>query len=259
MKVHNPRFFVLLAAIISQYTNEARLIRASLSDHLTPADYKAMATRPNRRPRNLQRRNGPRTASNASALQRIGSNNNIVLYDAEAVHRLDAVNKAPPHFTEKVKVVTSYTSSAGGTINIAHDADPVAGSGPVNAWSTRYQTLFREYRVVSIRVTAESLTGNAGKCMLTIDDANGTTPTTALMEDQGYVTLSNAVGSQDSHAGGKWTLADTGESSWILTSQGRTPCYIKLYTDNAFWAAPAAATTKIVLHVLYTIEFRGRV
>lgn len=212
------------------------------------------SNRPNRNNRNRSSRN-----NNRSALIRISSNNNIVLYDAEAFDLTEKLTMAPPHFTEKVKAVTQYVSSGAGLIAAAHDCDPVAGSGPINAWATRYATLFREYRVVALRFVAESTNSTTGKTMVTIDDANGTAPTTALMEDQGYVMLSNAVGSNDSHCAGKWTLADTGESSWILTSQGRTPCYIKLYTDNAFWNTPAAATTKIVLHVLYTIQFRGRV
>jgi hypothetical protein len=216
----------------------------------------------NSNPRNRRNRQSARNRNssfNKTALLRLTAGNNITLYDAESMEKKASITKAPPHFTEVVQCRYNLTSSAGGDIAVALNTDPVAGTTAIINWATRYQSLFREYRVLVLRVKAESLSPTAGKTLLSMDDQSNIVPDVNSITDKRYVTFSNAVGSYDAHAGAKWLLGDLGEASWISTANSRTPCYVLLFTNTANWLTPAAATTNIGLTLTYTIEFRGRV
>jgi len=187
----------------------------------------------------------------------LGLNRNIQLWDYSDADPHPRGQKPPPQFIETVSASLVQVSSAGGVINVALDADPIAGF-VVNAWATRYATLFREYRILKVFFRIKALSANIGQTEVTIDEVNGTVPTLALMEDQGYVSVNNAVGSNDT-CYAQWRVNDLAEAAWKLTTASMTPCYLKIYTDNATLNTPAAATTKFDVRATYTIAFRGRV
>lgn len=212
------------------------------------------APRLNKSGRNGNRRNSSKRSNNM-ALISIGTN--IFLYAGlEGIHE---VKKAPPLFIDRVTSGVTFTCDAGGNIAQAFDLDPVGGTAAVPNWITRYGALFREYRVIKLIASIEALSPTAGKTLVTLDDINNTTPTLNLMNDQGYVVISNSVGSTDSHARLVWRLANFAEAGFVSTATTRTPCYFKAFTDNAHFLTPAAATTNFEISIVYTIQFRGRV
>jgi len=166
---------------------------------------------------------------------------------------------APPKFREVVTTAGAFTCSAGGGFASANSLDPIAGSIPVNTWAARYGALFTEYRVERISVFVESMSNTVGLTLFALDDSpNGSVaPSAASIEGLGYVQAENGFGSND-FAHLEWRLTDLSEAGWTGIAVSIIPCYLKIYTDNAVLNTPAAATTKYLVSVTYTITYRGR-
>jgi len=209
------------------------------------------------KPRKSRRSQANRVSRRPPPTYTLGLRQNIRLWedDDASLHRRG--QKGPPLFFEIASASLVVQSSAGGTIAQAMDADPIAGF-VLNGWATRYATLFREYRILKVFFRIKALAANTGETRVTIDDRNNTTPTLALMEDQGYVTVENAVGAKDT-CFAEWVNNDISEAGFSLTSASMTPCYLKIYTDNASLNTPANNTTKFTVKATYHFCFKGRV
>jgi len=169
------------------------------------------------------------------------------------------VHLAPPLFTEVVTTSAVLTCSAAGGIASALSLDPIAGGIPVNTWATRYGACFTEYRTDKIDILVEGIGGTIGETLFALDDSpNGAVaPSAASIEGLGFVQCQNGF-TANNYANLHWKLTDIAEAGFSGIAISLTPCYLKIYTDNGVLNTPAAATTKYLISITYTIVFRGR-
>jgi len=144
------------------------------------------------------------------------------------------------------KALVSATTP-GGTYTI----DPTA---QIQDWATRFQVMFKEYRVLGIDIEEHPLgyVSLGGYFKMWIDEKSATVPVQAdAVTVSGWnipIALTSKVKIR------KWRAKDLGDLAYTATQTSFVPGYVKVFYDTTFFS-PAGAIS-IFFPVNYLMEFR---
>ncbi len=129
-------------------------------------------------------------------------------------------------------------------------------------WSTRFQVVFKEYRVVrwEIKVRASQASTDAnGEHVAWFDEKNGIAPTLAGAYEQTTRCRPNNSDNPKSSYVMSWTPQDVFDYEFKATNSGASPvCYAKFYSDIVGFAnVNDTANNQLVIQPWFLIQFRG--
>lgn len=129
-------------------------------------------------------------------------------------------------------------------------------------WSTRFETLFKEYRVVrwEIKVRASQASTDAnGEHVSWFDEKNGITPTAAGAYEQTTRCRPNVSENPKSTYVMTWTPQDVLDYEFKATNSGASAvCFAKFYSDvTTFANVNDSSNNQLVVQPWYLIQFRG--
>jgi hypothetical protein len=152
---------------------------------------------------------------------------------------------------------TPYILTTTVTTGVISSATAVTGETLVTNWSTRFQAVFDEYRVMSTRFIIKSLVASTGVTRFFFD-SNGTAALIDAQERRGS-TLVNTNASTKSSYTMTYTPKEPGELAFVLTYLATTGTYpyFCAYTNAANFGATAVATPLWLIQPELVVEFRG--
>jgi len=143
------------------------------------------------------------------------------------------------------------TTVTTGVVAISRAYDPTA---EVTGWSTRFQSLWKEYRVVKVEACIELFSStNSGMLSTWIGTTSGVPASTDALDSKAIRFNASAVNMKHKIL---WVPSDPGDLNYKLTSASSTPAYFKLYTDTGNFGSPAAVTQLGLVSYLYWLQFR---
>jgi hypothetical protein len=147
------------------------------------------------------------------------------------------------------------TTSGAGVVALSIHNDPVT---QVNTWSTRFQTMFDEYRVIKCRWQFRCFNSTTpGVLNMFIDEKSSGAPVSA--DSQKMMGLKfNSSDVTKVHVL-DWTPSDPRDLEYndcATSVPADAGHYLKLYTDTANWGSPVS-TALGVLNCEYTLQLRG--
>jgi hypothetical protein len=155
--------------------------------------------------------------------------------------------------------VVLSTTVGTGLIAYVQAFDPQAD---VTNWSSRFQSLFSEFRIKMVEVHLVALTNTQGQAVVWWDEAASTltTPPTfveATERGQSFIPLS--VNSSKSVHVYRWVPRDIKDLIFYSTNTTtfNTPVGFKLFTNNANYGSSVVATPAFNVTIFFTLEFRG--
>lgn len=151
-------------------------------------------------------------------------------------------------------------------IQIAVASGSLASSVPLTStsvpnFSTRFQNLFQEYRLIGIRMVIKQITTpintSAGVSAFFVDEKNNSTPTASQALDRPRVEIPNILDTSARKYGINWTAHDLTDLDWSQISATPTPLYLKSYSDTANFMSTATTNTTFALSGTMRFQFRG--
>ncbi len=145
------------------------------------------------------------------------------------------------------------TSGAGGIATVIS----AAASNIVN-WSTRFATLFDEYRFLKVVWKVTPVQNQIGVTYFYVDENDSSVPTLTEARNHRHVILSNSnTASSRMPYLFKWRSADLADLGFTGTgTTSTTPAVLKIYTDATLGTA-AAINTMWLVDVVFTVQLRG--
>jgi len=188
-----------------------------------------------------------------------------------AVNRRARQNKTP--VIRNITDITSYSGSKVYTFRIP--ANPVkltttvttgviAYEGQVSpptvigGFTTRFGTLFDEYRVIKATIELHPIGLNVGETALFLSEIGLGTPTNLEAEQRPGILLNNnnqLFTLQNNTL--SWRATDLLDLQFQNITVGYNGVHYYVYTDNANYGAPTAVTDLWIVRPFLTIEFRG--
>jgi len=151
--------------------------------------------------------------------------------------------------SEPTLITTTVTT---GEVALAIAIDPVT---LVNAWATRFQVTFREYRVIRSMIRLQMFSSaNAGVLSVLPDEKSSTAPTAATAQNQRVLRF-NASDVTRTHMM-SWVPSDPLDLQYTASATSANPAWWKVYTDAALFGAPIAVTNLGLLTIYMTVQFR---
>jgi hypothetical protein len=152
------------------------------------------------------------------------------------------VNGAPDLLT------TTVTT---GVVAISNTINPTAD---VQGWATRFQSLWKEYRVVKFEAEINLFSStNAGMIKMWIGTTSGVPSSADALDALGVKFNASSV---DRIHKITWVPSDPDDLVFTLTSGSLNPAYFKLYTDAGNFGSPIAVTSLGTASYKYWIQFR---
>jgi len=130
----------------------------------------------------------------------------------------------------------------------------------VENWSTRFESCFEEFRVISLTVEIRPLGNNNGVTSFWFDESEALTPTLAMAEAKTSTIIPNNNSNARSVTRMTWIARDFGDLTYRNTTQNPTgvPVNFYVYTDVTNYGTPASTVTPLFLiRTIYNVEFRG--
>jgi hypothetical protein len=142
------------------------------------------------------------------------------------------------------------------TTGVIAQNDVVSTSQILN-FASRFGNTFDEYRIVGATVRVRAVGPNSGILRCWFDEKSGSAPTQAdAVERIGQSTVLNSADPKSCFQM-KWTARDLLDLQYTAIGTSSSPVYFKIYTDNADFGAPIAATVVVFREIDLHVEFRG--
>lgn len=146
------------------------------------------------------------------------------------------------------------TTVTTGVIATAITCDPITN---ITGWGTRFQSTFKEYRVVKALLKMKTFSSVLpGQINSWIDETLTSAPTANQALQYQGVTTYPAGNNERTHIV-KWSPHSLSELSYLPIGTASNNATFKIYTDNAVFGASAVATPYMTAQVIYSIQFRG--
>jgi hypothetical protein len=140
------------------------------------------------------------------------------------------------------------------TTGVAAISTGIAPATDVQAWATRFQTLWKEYRVVKVVAEVELFSStNSGLINLWVGTTTGVP---AAVDALATFPLKFNASAVDKVHTLTWIPDDPADLVYTLTSSSLVPATVKLYTDAGNFGAPIAVTNLGLLSLTYWVQFR---
>lgn len=142
------------------------------------------------------------------------------------------------------------------TVTTGVVADSVAfdPTSEITGWATRFQSLWKEYRVVCVDVEVSLFSSsNSGLILMWVGTTSGVPSSTNALDAFALKFNASAV---DVRHRLKWVPSDPADLDYNLTSVSSTPAYFKLYTDSGNFGSPIAVTVLGLISFAYHVQFR---
>jgi hypothetical protein len=127
----------------------------------------------------------------------------------------------------------------------------------VTGFATRFGSTFDEYRILGVRMRIAPLGVNPGISCFWFDEKNSSAPTVTEAYERIATRRSNNSADSKSTFTMTWTARDLLDLQYTAIGTVATPCYFKVYTDNATFGAPVAVTSLWIIDFELMVEFRG--
>jgi hypothetical protein len=127
----------------------------------------------------------------------------------------------------------------------------------VLGFATRFESTFDECRIVKATVRIRPISASSGVTKFWFDEKSNATPTANEGVERYSQTLVNSNANCAAVTVMTWRPHDLLDLQFNAIATATTPVFFKLYTDNAIFGAPAAATALWLIEPMLTIEFRG--
>jgi hypothetical protein len=175
-----------------------------------------------------------------------------------AVTNLPAGVSVYPHVKLDVPIVQQTFLIVAGALAASMPIDVTL----IQAFATRFATLFREYAVVglTVEVQCNNIATTSGRAAIFIDETTAGAPTAA--QALGRPRLDLAVGPLFTPNAPKvsWVPQDIVDLDYFSTSApGTSTAWLKIYTDVANFGTQAATTGQIIVTGALALEYRGYV
>lgn len=161
-----------------------------------------------------------------------------------------------PLTTLVVPSLPSKISTPGGGVALAVSYQ---ANAPLNVpqWTTRFQTLFEEYRIIRLIARINLFSSTTPGTLVTYWDEKTpfTAPTLAAATERRARQVSNSSVTRPLVL--KWKARDLLDLQYTPIASSSTPVSLCIYTDNAVLGAPTAATDIGTVDFEYHIQFRG--
>lgn len=143
------------------------------------------------------------------------------------------------------------TTVTTGVCAISNSINPTAD---VQGWATRFQSLWKEYRVVKYEAEVCLFSStNPGLIKTWVGTTSGV-PTSSDALDALAIKF-NASAVEKRHIL-TWVPSDPADLAFTLTSGSANPAYYKLYTDAGNFGAPTTVTILGTVSYKYWVQFR---
>jgi hypothetical protein len=132
----------------------------------------------------------------------------------------------------------------------------------VPSWSSRFQSLFREYAIVGARFEFRLITTAIpqGEAVAFLDEKVNTAPTAADAQTRPHIEIP-LVGNPNTNNVETllWKPLDYTDLEWNGTNVANTPVFCKVYADNANFGTANTTVAQILVNIVLQCEFRGYV
>jgi len=133
----------------------------------------------------------------------------------------------------------------------------------VRAWSTRFQTLFKEFAIVGARfeVRMTGIANPQGVLLAFVDENSSSAPTSASL-DYAHAEIpivTSAVDSTGSLHVVEWVAKSYEDLTWEPTSSAGTVAYLKLFASNADTQTANNTAANFMITGAIAVAFRGYV
>ncbi len=149
--------------------------------------------------------------------------------------------------------------TAGSVAYTTDIANPVTG---MPSFTSRWGSVFREYRVIGCRWEAVLTTSAAGQgeIWFWMDEKSNATPTSteATTAPHAVLTTASAFGANGvaNMARGNWVADDLADLNFQSTATGFSPVYLKAFASNALTGTGASTTGTISIAISMRVQFR---
>jgi len=135
----------------------------------------------------------------------------------------------------------------------------VASNANITNFSTRFASLFEEYRIVGVQYRVKFFSSGATGIIVTwFDEKNINTPTLTESTTKSEPSLAVNLSRVERDLVLKWTPHDTVDLQYQQTTAAAFPVgAFKLYTDSANYGTAAATVPICQVYQTFWLQFRG--
>ncbi len=145
------------------------------------------------------------------------------------------------------------TTVTTGAVAVVVSTDPVS---QVTAWSTRFQSLWQEYRVVKMECKINMFSStNPGLLLPFWGEKDSSTPTATQAMERSNRRINFSSNDDEGHVF-TWKPTDIGDTTYMAVGTSYNAAYFKLYSDVTL-GSPIVVTNVGILTLTATIQFRG--
>lgn len=151
--------------------------------------------------------------------------------------------------------------------NVAQFAVIVSGLGALNKtfdpvtdvtnWASRYQSMFREYRVIGVDVILQQAFPNSGSTTFWIDEATNYTPALNDANENIGVLIPNTNAGCKGTTTLHWRAKELEDLTFNSTGTSSAAAFLKGFTNQAQYGTTPAVASIFTIRLLYMIEFKG--
>ena len=160
-----------------------------------------------------------------------------------------------PRVKMDVPIVTRIASIAAGTVSAVFPLDTTA----VQAFSTRFASLFREYAIVGARLElrVQNASPASGIIAAYLDEQSGAAGggAEALARPRLDMVVGPLTVPKSYHL--DWTPRDILDLDYVSTATNFTPVWLKIYGDPTSFGINASTTGSVLVTGSLAFEFRG--
>jgi hypothetical protein len=130
-------------------------------------------------------------------------------------------------------------------------------TGNIQSWTTKWENLFDEYRIMGCDFLVMPISINAGGvAAFWFDEISALVPVIGDTTRRVVQRIQIAQTGQKQFTM-KWRARDLNDLVYTDTAVDVLPAYFKAYTDTLFLASPAAVNDLFVVQPFFIVEFRG--
>lgn len=132
----------------------------------------------------------------------------------------------------------------------------------IQAWSTRFAALFREYCIVGARLEIRQINATTlpqGVLLAYIDEDSSANPTFSSSANRARLDMALVSNPVDRVYMLNWKPLDYLDLDWTSVGTNTTPAFLKLYTDTANCGTAATTALQIMVTGTLALCFRGYV
>jgi len=161
-----------------------------------------------------------------------------------------------PSFEEIVESGPTVLTTAvvSGLVSYVQILDPF---NDIPAFSTRFESLYQEYRCRRCDATIWSVNNLQGMYVAYWSNTSSSPPTFPEQADQeqykGLLTNANQKRSQTL----TWRASEVNDQVWTPTTTSFAPAAFKLFSNSTNFAGPVVASPALVVYFKYYMGFRG--